>query len=51
MKRADDAPINSHKFTYKDFGLKSMDGVTIESLSVVCESVKDYCMYLCMAAV
>ena len=45
-EKSDDAPINSHKFTYKDFGLNSMDGVTIESLSVVCESDKDLDVFM-----
>jgi hypothetical protein len=32
-----DAPINSHKFKYSDFGLNDTQGVTIESLTVTLE--------------
>ena len=31
----EDAPINSHKFTYADFGLTNTTGVTVESITAV----------------
>lgn len=34
----EDAPINSHKFRYADFGITEMSGITIESLNVTVES-------------
>ena len=37
-KFTEDAPINSHKFSYADFGLSSDDDITFESLTVVVES-------------
>ncbi len=34
----EDDPINSHKFTYADFGITDFEGVTIESLTAVVET-------------
>lgn len=31
-------PINSHKFKYSDFGITSMEGVTVESLTAIIET-------------
>lgn len=48
-ERSDDAPTNSHKFKYTDFGLTDLDGVTIESLNTVVTSDTplDIFMYGC----
>ncbi|MDD6345872.1 MAG: DUF5620 domain-containing protein, partial [Oscillospiraceae bacterium] len=37
----EESPINSHKFSYKDFGITDMTGVTIESLTATIESDKN----------
>ena len=34
----EDAPINSHKFTYADFGLTNVENIIVESLTVTVES-------------
>lgn len=40
-EKTEDAPINSKKFAFQDFGITSMLGITVQGLTVVCESEKD----------
>ena len=37
----EDSLINSHKFSYKDFGITDLDGITIESFTATIESDKE----------